>query len=112
MARQMHHCGFNVDPPHHRTEHAGTGPSIVLPKKDFRSLPATVHKGRIWWCIKWKARLQGSLHLGWHGVPSLLSYSWKARQKEPSHATHRIHCRPHKKVCGGNENELNKLPRQ
>jgi hypothetical protein len=48
MAQQVHHCGFDVDPPHHKTEHAGTGPSIVLPREEFRSLPRTMHKGRLW----------------------------------------------------------------
>jgi hypothetical protein len=50
----MHHCGFDADLSHHRTEHAGTRPSKVLSREGCRSLPGTgtkeyygdVEKGR------------------------------------------------------------------
>jgi hypothetical protein len=48
MARQVHHYGSDADPPHHRTEHAGTGPSMVLPREYFKSLLGTTHKGGLW----------------------------------------------------------------
>jgi hypothetical protein len=112
VARQAHYCGSDVDPPDHRTEHAGTRPSTVLPREDFRSLPGTTHKGGLWRCRKGKVRLQGSLHPGWHSAPSLSTYSWQARQKEPSHTGHWIHSRPRREVRGGNANELGELPRQ
>jgi hypothetical protein len=103
---------YDVDPPHHRTEHAGIGPSTVLPKEDFRLLPGTMHKGGFWRCRKGKERLQGSLHLGWSRATRLSAYSWKSHQKEPSHVGHRICSGPHRKVRGGNANELGDLPCQ
>jgi hypothetical protein len=70
MARQVHQCRSSADLPHHRTEHAGTEPSTILPREDFRSLPGTMHKGGSWRCKKRKVRLQGILHPGCHSVPS------------------------------------------
>jgi hypothetical protein len=104
MAQQAHHCGSDVDPPHHRTEHAGTGPSVVLLREDFRSLHGTVHKGGLWQCRKGKARLQGSLHSGWRNAPIFSSYSWQDRQKEPSDVGHWIRSRPRREVCRRNAN--------
>jgi hypothetical protein len=112
MAQQTCHCGSSTDPPHHRTEHAGTRPSTVLPGEEFRSLPGTMHKGRLWRCIKGKVRLQGSLHPRWHNVPSLLAYSWKDHQKEPSDTGHWICSRPSREVRRRNANELGEFPHQ
>jgi hypothetical protein len=36
VARQVHYCGSHDDPLDYRTEHAGTGPSTVIPREDFR----------------------------------------------------------------------------
>jgi hypothetical protein len=39
----VHHYGSDVDPPHHRIEHAGTGPSQFYPGKTSGcSLPQCV----------------------------------------------------------------------
>jgi hypothetical protein len=43
MDRHARHYGSGVDAPHHRTEHAGTRPSLVLPREDFnRSLAQNI----------------------------------------------------------------------
>jgi hypothetical protein len=44
MARQEDYYGSGVDPPDHRIEHAGTRPSVVLPREGLGPLPGTVHK--------------------------------------------------------------------
>jgi hypothetical protein len=76
MARQECHYGSGVDPPHHRTQYVGTRPLAVLLGEDFRPLPGSADKGRLWRCRKGKVRLQYSLHLGWCNAPTLSSYNW------------------------------------
>jgi hypothetical protein len=57
-------------------------------------------------------RLQGSLHPGWHSVPSLSTDCWQAHQKEPIDTSHRVRSRPHREVCRMNADELGELPCQ
>jgi hypothetical protein len=56
-----------------------------------------------------KARLQGSLYTGWCSAPCLPTPSWKAREEEPPHTSHRVRGGPCRKMCGGHADELSEL---
>jgi hypothetical protein len=81
MARPKDYCGSDVDPLDYTIKHEGTQPSVVLPKEGLRSLLDTMHQGGLCRSQKGKARLQGSLHLGFHSVPCLPTHSWKYCKK-------------------------------
>jgi hypothetical protein len=70
---------LNANPPDHHIENARTRTSLVLPRKDIRSLLGPVHQGGIWRCGEGEVRLQGSLHPGWRSAPRFSVDSGQAR---------------------------------
>jgi hypothetical protein len=76
------------------------------------NIPSTTHQGSLWRSQKRKERLQGSLYTGWRSAPLFPTHRWKYHKEEPPHIGHQVRGGPHRKMCGGNADELGELPCQ
>jgi hypothetical protein len=81
-------------------------------REGLRQILGMVHQGILQRSQKRKARLQGSLYIGWHNASLFPTHIWKVHKEKPPHTGHRVHGGPCRKMCGGHVDELGEIPHQ
>jgi hypothetical protein len=112
MDQKKDYCGYGDDPSDQRLKCEGSWPLEFLSREGLRLFINATYQRILRRGRKWKARLQGSLYIGWCSVPFLSTLNWQASEKEPPCIGHQVHGGPRRKVCGGHVDELGELPRQ